>query len=283
MKLRLSLLICAVTFLWPQPSLLATSTVQLVGMEGRVPPATAELPAIFGNQQAGIDIEINGFTAASGPLRADFLQVAGGLAMPLAKDVLLQHGIFFFGTSLQHLHVSMKFPDVKQRAEVLVRFSLSNDLPSGKQIELLGDLRFVVFPASVTRELADLLQPKPDARVIIFGPGQKLRHFLTGLHVPFEDNGSDTPNRFDSSRLYFGELATEQQFQQAQDRSAGGRVALFSPDQSLPTGVYSDRSSAGVLIHVTSPLLDNLSDDPRSQLGLIKIIHLLSAPPPSAN
>jgi hypothetical protein len=106
---------------------------------------------------------------------------------------------------------------------------------------------------------------------------------LTGLHMPFEDGGDGTPDRFDPNRFYFGELATDEQFQQAQDQSAGARLVLFSPDESLPAGVYAERSPSGALIHVTAPLLDNLNDDPRAQLGFIKIIHLLSAPPPSAN
>jgi hypothetical protein len=119
--------------------------------------------------------------------------------------------------------------------------------------------------------------------VVVFGPGQKLRHFLTGLRVLFEDGGTDTPDRFDPNRLYFGELATDEQFQQAQDHSAGARMALFSPDESLPVGVYAERSHSRIFVHVTSPLLTNLNDDPRAQLGLIKIIHFLSAPPSSAN
>ncbi len=283
MILRFSWLIGGALLLWQTSSAHAAASVQLVGLEGRVLPAVVELPAVFGNHEKGLDLEISGVTAQSASLRADLLQVAGGLAMPLAKDIHLQDGIAFPNTSPQHVRVSIKFPDVKQRAELLVRLSLIADLPNAKQVEQLGDLHFEVFPASLTKELTDLLQPKPDAHVIIFGSGQKLRLFLTGLHVPFEDGGSDTPDRFDPSRLYLGELSTEEQFQQVQDRSAGGRVVLFSPDQSLPAGVYSDRSSAGVLIRVTLPLLDNLSDDPRSQLGLIKIIHLLSAPPPSAN
>ena len=105
---------------------------------------------------------------------------------------------------------SIKFPDVKRRAEVLVRLTLIQNVPQANPIQL-GDLLFEVFPASVTQELKDLFQPKPNgtAQVVVFGPGQKLRHFLTGLHVPFEDGGTDTPDRFDPNRLYFAELTTD--------------------------------------------------------------------------
>jgi hypothetical protein len=281
MSLCLQWLACALLLLGQARTTLAADAVRLVSLEGRVEP-TSRLPAVFGNHEERLNIEVDAVTAQTASLRADLFQVAGGLAMPLAKDIHLQDGITFANSSPQRLRVSIKFPDVKGRAEVLVRLALIQNVPQAGPIPL-GDLRFEVFPASVTQELKDLFQSKPDAQVIIFGPGQKLRHCLTGLHVSFEDGGTDTPDRFDPNRLYFGELATDEQFQQAQDQSARARMVLFSPDESLPSGVYAERSNSGVLIHVTTPLLDNLSDDPRSQLGFIKIIHFLSAPLPSAN
>jgi hypothetical protein len=281
MSLCLQWLACALLLLGQARTALATDAVRFVSLEGHVESAS-RLPAVFGNHEERLNIDVAAVTAQTASLRADLFQVAGGLAMPLAKDIHLQDGLTFANASPQRLRVSIKFPDVKGQAEVLVRLALVQNVPQASPIPL-GDLRFEVFPASVIRELKDLFQPKPDAQVIIFGPGQKLRHFLTGLHMSFEDGGTGIPDRFDPNRLYFGELATGEQFQQAQDQSAGARMVLFSPDESLPAGVYSERSNSGVLIHVTSPLLDNLNDDPRAQLGLAKIIHFLSAPLPSAN
>lgn len=283
MSLWIQGLACAFLLLAQTRSTLAADTVRLVSLEGRVEPAS-RLPAVFGNHEERLNLQVDAVAAQTASLRADLFQVAGELAMPLVKDIHLQDGITFANASPQHLRVSIKFPDVKERAEVLVRLALFRNVPQASPIQL-GGLRLEVFPASVTKELTDLLQPKPDGPelVVLFGPGQSLRHFLTGLHVPFEDGGAGTPDRFDPNRFYFGELATDEQFQQAQDQSAGARMVLFSPDESLPLGVYAERSNSGVLVHVTSPLLDNLNDDPRAQLGLIKIIHFLSASPPSPN
>ena len=141
--------------------------------------------------------------------------------MPLQKDIHLKDGIIFPNTARQDLGFAIKMPDVKNRTEVLVRLSLNPDKPQANPVPLM-DMTFEVFPASVTKELTDLLQPKPNDPVsaVVFGPGQNLRHFLSDLHVSFEDGGLDTPDRFDANRLYFGELATDEQFQQAQDRSA---------------------------------------------------------------
>lgn len=281
MSLCLQWLACALLLLGQARTALAADAVRLVSLEGRVEPAS-RLPAVFGKHEERLNIEVNAVTAQTASLRANLFQVANDLAMPLAKDIHLQEGITFANASPQRLRVSIKFPDVKGQAEVLVRLALIQNVPQASPIPL-GDLRFEVFPASVTQELKGLFQPKPDAQVVVFGPGQKLRHFLTGLHVSFEDDGTGTPDRFDPNRFYFGELATDEQFQQVQDQSAGARMVLFSPDETLPAGVYAERSNSGVLIHVTSPLLDNLNDDPRSQLGLIKVIHFLSAPSPSTN
>ena len=280
MSVRIRGLICGGMLILPISLAFAAPSVQFGAMVGRISPDAA-VPAVFGNREEGFSIKIDGVGAQSASLHADVFQVADKLAMPLSKDIHLQEGVTFSGTSSQYLWTSMKFPDVKARAEVLVRLAL---IQNGTA-DSLGDIRFEVFPASVTKDLTDLLQPKGDsaASVVVFGPGPKLRHFLTSLHVPFEDGGSDSPDRFDPNRLYFGELTSDEQFQDAQDHGAGARLVLFYHDEALPTGVYADRSSAGALIHVTSPLLDNLNDDPRAQLGLMKIIHLLSAPLPSAN
>jgi len=280
MKASFSWMICGILFIRLASSAHATNSIQLVGMEGRSSPAAVNLPAVFGNKEKEVDLEINGVTVSSVSLHADLFQISGTLAMPLAKDIHLQEGLTLSTPPPQRLRVSIKFPNVKQQAEILVRLSLAKNAPD--KTAALGDLRFEVFPTSVTKELTDLLQPKSNAKAMVFGPGQKLRHFLTSAHVSFEDGGSDTPDRFDPNRLYFGELSTKEQFQQVQDRSNGAHVVLFSPDESLPAGVYSDRSNPGIFIQVTSPLLDNLDDDPRAQLGFIKIIHLLSASPSSA-
>ena len=283
MSVRLYGLVCCALLLGPAQFTQAAESVRLVSLEGRIEPAS-RLPAVFGNHEQGINLELAGVVAQTVSLRADLFQIADKLAMPLATDIHLQDAITLTKVSPQRLRVSIKFPDVKRRAEILVRLALIPNGPQANPIQL-GDLRFEVFPASVTKELTDLLQPKPNASasVVVFGPSQKLRHFLTGLHVPLEDGDSGTPDRFEPSRLYFGELTTDEQFQQAQDQSAGARLVLFSPDESLPAGVYVERSNSGVLIHVTAALLDNIDDDPRAQLGLIKIIHFLSAPLPSAN
>jgi len=286
MNLRILWLVCGAFLLLPTSLTLTAASMRVLGsgVDGENAIYVPALPAVLGNREKGITIEIDGVAAQPAYLRADLLQVAGKLAMPLTKDIHLLEGISFPNGSFQILRAPIKFPDVKRRTEILVRLAL---VPNGQQaspIHLL-DLRFDVFPASVTKDLIDLLQPKPNgsASVVLFGRGQSLRHFLTDLHIAFEDDGASTPDRFDPNRLYFGELTTDEQFQQAQDQSAGARMVLFSPDESLPPGVYTERSNSGVLIHVTSPLLDDLNDDPRAQLGLTKIVHLLSAPPSSAH
>ncbi len=272
---------------WPLLSNLpvaALPSIDLIDLGGRVQPSSV-VPAVFGGSEQRLDLTVQGITPqADTSLRADLFQLAGSLAMPIARNIRLEESIALSQASPSAEQVTLKFPEVKQRAEILVRLSLFENTSQNTPTQL-GDLHFEVFPASVTRELVELLQPKSEGtpQAVVFGPGHKLRHFLAALHVPIEDAGTGTPDRFDPARLYFGELATDQQFQEARDRGAGARMALFFLDDTLPAGVYADRSHSGVLVQVTLPLLDNLADDPRSQLGLTKIIHLLSAPPPSAN
>jgi hypothetical protein len=268
----------------------AQVSVQLVGLDGRAQPTLA-IPAVFSDSEQKLDLNVGGVPSRVGTtLYADLFQVAGSLARPISTKVQLEEAFALSPVSPYGEQVKLKFPKVTRQTEIRVRLTALQQSVQASGIHqanpvVLGNLRFEIFPPSVTQELKDLIQPKPDgaAPMVVFGPGQKLRHFLTGLHVPFEDGGTGTPDRFDPNRLYFGELATNEQFQLAQDQGAGARMVLFSPDESLPAGVYAERFDSGVLIHVTSPLLDNLDDDPRSQLGLIKIIHFLSAPLPSAN
>jgi hypothetical protein len=211
---------------------------------------------------------------------ADLFQVAGQLAMPLAKIVVLQKDVVLAKTA--RLSVSIKFPEVKQQAEILVRFALIPDADPSKPVAL-GDVRFEVFPQDTTKELAAMLQPKSDDApgIVLFGSGHKLRQFLTQIHVRFEDGGDDIPPSFQTNRVYAGEVSGDEQFEVIQDRSAGARIAVFSPDESLPPGVYADRSGAGAFVHVTTPLLDHVADDPREQLGLMKVFRFLLNSPSS--
>jgi hypothetical protein len=286
MKPTLARFACAALVLLPASVAFAVDSIRVLGSgaDGVTHEYVPALPAIFGKRDEKISIVIDGVVASPAYLRADLFQVAGKLAMPLAKDLHVREGITFPNGDRQILAGFIKIPEVKRRTEVLVQLALVPNGSPASPIHLM-DIRLEVFPASLTRDLTDLLQPGLDgsARVVVFGSGQKLRHFFTVLHVPFEDGGAGVPDRFDADRFYLGELATNEERLSAQDRSAGARLALFASDDSLPPGIYANRSSTGALININLPMLDNLVNDPMEQLALIKIIHQLSADSTSAN
>ena len=231
-------------------------------------PETAN-PATFDDRTRSIEIEIDGAAGTTGSLRADLFQVAGQLALPLAKNIELQKTVTL--AEATHIRFSLKFPAVQRRTEILARLAL---IPaSGASPIALGEIKFEVFPKSTTKELVDALQGKDKA--VLFGPGDKLRQFFKSQHVPFDDGGEELPDNFTSNLLYIGELKDAAQFQQLQDRTPNARLLVFAPDETLPPGVYL----TGKFAHVTAPLLDHLPDDPRAQRTLTKIINLLSTPP----
>jgi hypothetical protein len=261
---------------------LADPSVELVGLDGRS-QSSPSVPAIFGGLEQKLDLNVYGFATRVGTsLNADLFQSAGSLMMPLKKNIQLDEHFTISPKDNYGEQVTFKFPEVERQTEMLLFLEATEGRPPHRVA--LGALHFQVFPTSVTKELADLLQPKPDGSesIVVFGPGPKFRHFLAGKHVLFDEGGDGVPDRVDPKRIYFGELTTAQQFQEAQDRSAGACMVLFSPDESLPAGVYAEHSSLKTFVHVTSPLLNDLNVDPRAQMALIKIIHFLSTPP-SAN
>ncbi len=267
--------------LWfPVPVATAADTVRLTGYSLDITESAPAPAAVFGNRDLPIHLGIEGTTAEPASLRGDLLQIAGDLAMPLTKDMPLLAGITFPGGSPQTLVTSVKLPEVKRRTAMLVRLRLISG--GAKAISIpLTDVRLSVFPASITKELTDLFKPKMDgaSRLVIFGPGKKLRHFLSDLKVVFEDGGEGIPDRFEADRLYFGELSSATQFRQAQDRKGGARQALFFDDESLPPGIYASTSGAESLVTVSLPMLNHLADDPLAQLALIKITDILSTNP----
>jgi hypothetical protein len=252
------------------------ATVLLLGLPGRV-ESTPAIPAVFGHREHQFNLEIDDATAQSGALSAELFQVSGDLAVPLGAAIPLQDTLALTGAHSQRLRITLKFPDVKRRAEILARISLTQPASPATPIRL-GEVRFEVFPATITKEITDLLHPGADGStpIVLFGAGRKLHQFLSSIHLPFDDAGTAMPERFEPNRLYFGEATTTDSLQPTQDMSAT-RTVIFSPDESLPPGVYIEQKSPGVLIRVTLPLLDNLIDDPRAQLALIKIIHLLTS------
>jgi len=268
---------CGCLLAWSiSPSLDAT-TVEVVGLQGYVEPALPPT-SVFGNREQGVDLDVSNAAPKSGPLMADVFQVTGELSMPLATNVRLQDAVTLTGAPSQRLHVSIKFPDVKQHAQILIRLSIRGTPPQTTPA-LLGDLHFEVFPNSLTKQLADLLQPRPDGSVpvVLFGAGRKLHVFLGAIGVRFDDAGNDCPETFEAGRLYLGEMASAQGAVPTQEMVNAAHVAIFAPDPLLPAGIYAESRASGVFVQVTQPLLDNLSIDPRAQLALIKVIHLLNS------
>jgi hypothetical protein len=259
------------------------ATVQLLDISGRV-QAKPLVPAVFANHDINLSLEIDNAPSGSGDLTADFFQLSGQLMLPLNKSMHLRDGIALGSGAAQKLPVSIKFPDVKQRGEILVRLAL---VPHGGATSAiaLGELRFEVFSDALTKEFAELLQPRTDGTIpaVLFGPERKLAGFFTSLKVPFDQAGLDVPGQFEANRIYFGETADEGSFAITQDIREKVRMAVFSPDPALPVGIYSEQKPAASFVYVTAPILDNLDTDPRAQLALLKIIHYLIVPNSSTN
>ncbi len=235
--------------------------------------------AVFAHRPQKLSLGLFGYPGASGTLVADLFQAGGSLAIPLVKNIKLEENLTLAESTA--VSISLTFPNVQRPTDILARFAMIPANGAAPRIPL-GELRFEVFPESLTKELTDLLSPAPDGTaVVVFGPGSNFRRFLAAAKVRFDDAGDDTPSNFEPTLLYLGDITADDQFQQVQDRWAlGGRVVVFSLDESLPPGVYTDRAHSGALIHITAPLLENLSDDPRAQNGLIKILHLVTSPTP---
>jgi len=259
------------------------ASVRLADFPGRTEPAPL-LHAVFGNRAQTLDLEIDNAAPSSGDLVADLFQTSGELALPLARGIHVQDAVTLDGKGPQTLRISIKFPNVQKRAETLVRFSLVSRSSTTVPVQV-GDLRLEVYPASITKELEDLLKPRTDGTIpaVLFGAGRKLQSFLALAKIPYDVSGIDLPDQFEPNRIYFGEAAHEESYSITQEIRQRVRMAVFAPDQSLPAGVYAEQAPDAVFIRVTLPLLDNLNDDPRAQLALIKIIHLLIAPPSSIN
>jgi hypothetical protein len=233
-----------------------------------------DLPmAVFGGTERKIDVGIGGVDLKQAALHGDLFQVAGRLAMPLEKSVEIPSPTDLPGDA----RVTVFFPEVKSQTGILLRLSAAN--PAGGAALTLGEIRFAVFPRELTSQIISLLSPLPngDNRLVVFGLGRKLRPSLQALHIPFEDSGDDLPGRFAPERIYLGDIATRDEQQQAHDRSQGARVALFSSDDSLLPGLFSNQGADGIFILVTLPVLDALPDNPRAQLVLLKIIQSLTS------
>ncbi len=261
------------------------TSVELVGLEGRGRQEPT-VPAVFGGSEQKLDLNVSGVPDRSGTaLYADLFQIAGTLARPIATHVQLNESFSLTPTAPDGEQVSLNFPEVKRQTEILVRLSALKRTapPNGGQSAdsvAVGELHFMVFPPSLTQEVKDLLEVPQDkpARAFLFGPGQKLRTFFKNASIRFEDGGASTPDRLNPGRYYFLEAADQNQVQTVTDRRAGCCLAVFYPDAELPAGLYSEQSQGGTFVRVTSPLLNDLNVDPRAQLALLKIIHLLASP-----
>jgi hypothetical protein len=264
--------VCAALSLAALP-VYADGTVKLVATTEAAPP----IAAFFGGREQNLNLQIAGVAVPVALLRADLFLAAGSLAVPVARDVHVNERVTLPDMSPHAVQGSLKFPEVKRETAMIARLALIDSANPSTPIPL-GDLRFEIFPATLTKELVDSFPHDEDdsPRVVVFGSGQKLRPALKALKARFEDAGAELPGRFDPAKIYLGEPATQDDFQAALDRSAGASVALFHADETVPPGIYASRVSDGVLVDVTLPLLDHLADDPRAQTAFLKIIRLLT-------
>jgi hypothetical protein len=235
-------------------------------------PTVPQPPAVFGGMTRKFDLNVDGFDLKNASLHVDLFQVAGRLAMPLGKTVVPGQ-VDFPG----RVTVSVNFPPVKSETDILARLSATN--PSNPTPVAFGELRFAVFPNDLAKQIAALLPPLPndEKRLVVFGAGNSLRPALTTMQIPFEDGGADVPGLFEPGRIYLGDVTTRDAQQQAQDRGLGSRIAVFSVDDSLPPGMYTNRAPNGAFILVSLPVLGHLADDPRAQLVLLKVIQSLTS------
>ena len=259
------------------PAAAAGAGPRVVTLEPVAPPVAgqyAQLPAaLFGGTNQDFEWSVGNIDMKNATVRVDIFEVAGRLTVPLPSPAPLA-GIDLPGL----VRTTLSFPKVKAETDVLLRLSATNSARPSPV--LLGNLRYVVFPNDLARQISGLLPPLPNGghRLVVFGTGTRLREGLQALQVPFTDSGADLPGRLLPDQIYVGEAMDRPAAERIRDHASGARVAVFAMDDSLPRGVYLNRSPDRTYGLVTLPVLDALASDPRAQLVFLKVLQSLLPP-----
>lgn len=205
---------------------------------------------VFDGVPATLNLAVEAPLGANVSLRAEVVQVASGLAAPLAPELKIADAVAFADRTFSIVPASIPLPVVKNKTELRVRFRMET---AGRE-PLFCDAQIFVHP----KELPETLK-KPPVPLTVFGESPRLRAFLTGQGVPFTDGGDALPSAPRKDVLYLTEIETPPAWPE------GMRVVFFSAGLDGLPGVYQRETPPGSVTKVTLPILDNLSTDPLSQ------------------
>lgn len=227
---------------------------------------------VFSGTTAKLRVTVEAPIGTTLTLKADLMQVAHGLAVPLVKDLAVANAVSFTDRTRQVIEVSLAVPEVQRVTPVRIQFHARS--ADSDPWQPAGDEMLIVYPQEETgwwRRFFAAIEAEPELRLTVFGESPRLRAFLRGEDVPFHDVGTEPPAVFENDQLYLGESKPAEVSELARDGSSR-RVILFINDPNVLAGVYTSTGPGSVTTKVTLPLLDDLATDPRSRQTFSQII-----------
>jgi hypothetical protein len=232
-------------------------------------PVTPVAGSLISGQRTTLLFYMAGPAATRGEVVGDLLQVSGGVAAPLLKDLPLRG---------DPLALDIELPPLARETSL---FLLLRARPrAGEPWQALGQFSLTAFPANFTAEMAEFARWVEKERrlpLAVFGKAGPLHDFLEASGVPFVNLGAEIPTSLPRPMLVLGSGAFSAKDSASRLATTTSPVVFFASDSPLLPGVYP-RSGDGFTL-VTLPLLSNLAKDPRPQKTLLEILRSVCAAP----
>lgn len=242
--------------------------LEILGLADKQTAFTPPASHVFGGQPVKIDLSLEAPLGSKLEARADLIQKAQSLTAPLQKDIVVAEAISFAGQTRCRITASLPLPKVQRETQIIARFRLK----AKGEWRPASEMIFVVYPPDFLKgELQDIAGA---TRLHLFGDDKRLRDFLNGQEVKFDEIGAEFPENPETNQVYAGCAGAKELSQWlAAHATWQGSLLVFCEDSNLLPGVFIDSRRERRLAKVTLPLLDNLSSDPRSQKTLTEIFN----------
>ncbi|MBC2602980.1 hypothetical protein [Puniceicoccus vermicola] len=201
-------------------------------------------------------------------LEAEWLQVSGNSAAPIAGRQVVVEEVSFAESSSQSIEAVVKLPKVERESKVIVRF-LATRTDGADPETSVATIAGYVFPDPEGEDglITALRSAAKASRFRVEGEAPRIREFFTVWDIPF-DGGSSA----ETGGVVFYEGTVP-----PGSATRDARWLWFAPPDALMPGIYPPARSGDKATKITLPLLEDLQTDPFAQKTLLYLVQPITS------
>ncbi len=211
-------------------------------------------------------------------LKSRLLQASSATVIPLGEEPWKRLRVLPGQTVLES--VRLRFPAVKAETLFLVQWVDANR-------RVLGLTEVMIYPTNLFTELKTLAGEKA---LGVFDPDNRLKPWLAGLKMEFEDLERTELENFAGKLVLFGPFSSKEQMpaclaRRIAARCKGGLRAVWmqppaGPQAKFQPSFYPVQMGKGTVVVAEASIVADLAANPLAHLNLVRLARLAVRPTP---